>query len=514
MKGNPKRKKVKRNLISDFAYIQIKIDHNKVAYYDKKNNKNNNRFSSSNSGICINFRKVIEIILIIFISSFINFNGCNPRIILSKISEITLKINGTGDIKIFYENYNFGEFEVFINGNFQNISKYIYHFENNLNDIKIVSKDTLFSASNMFIECDSITEINLSNFDSSQITDMESMFEGCLSLISLNLDNFNTSQVVNMKSMFAGCWSLISLNLDNFNTSQVVNMGYMFSLCYELSSLNLSNFDTSKVIDMNNMFSQCVQLISLNLSNFDTSKVTDISHMFYFCSKLEYVNFKNAKINSEVKTEKVTEWASPNLIISCENPSDIFISLFAEKKFNYCNNNSYYHQIKYVNYMEDSAKYDEYVCDICGQNFYTKHHIINENSNSYIDCFEIIDYYYLDENNWKYKPCYSSCKRCEINGSEINHNCLSCKDEFLNQSNIPDSNYKNCYLINENELLSNNSEIMLNRTEIIQNIIHDLISEYNIIDLNNGKYIIISDQNIIIQLYYIFYYKYISILIK
>ena len=36
MKGNTKRKKVKRNLISNFAFIQIKIDHNKVAYYEEK----------------------------------------------------------------------------------------------------------------------------------------------------------------------------------------------------------------------------------------------------------------------------------------------------------------------------------------------------------------------------------------------------------------------------------------------------------------------------------------------
>ena len=140
--------------------------------------------------------------------------------------------------------------------------------------------------------------------------------------------------------------------------------------------------------------------------------------------------------------------------------------------------------------MSNPIQYDKYSCDICGQKFYTKHHLINEADNSYIDCFEIIDNYYLDDNDWSYKPCYYTCKRCEINGSETNHNCLSCKDDFFYEYNIINTNYKNCY---------NNSHTK-NRTEIIQNIINNFISEFNIINLYNGKYIKIVDENLIIKL--------------
>ena len=47
-----------------------------------------------------------------------------------------------------------------------------------------------------------------------------------------------------MGYMFSGCSQLSSLNLSNFDTSKVTDMGYMFSGCWQLSSLNLSSFNT------------------------------------------------------------------------------------------------------------------------------------------------------------------------------------------------------------------------------------------------------------------------------
>ena len=57
------------------------------------------------------------------------------------------------------------------------------------------------------------------------------MFEGCSSLKELNLSNFNTNNVTNMYSMFHGCSSLKELNISNFNTNNVTNMSDMFSKC-------------------------------------------------------------------------------------------------------------------------------------------------------------------------------------------------------------------------------------------------------------------------------------------
>ena len=42
----------------------------------------------------------------------------------------------------------------------------------------------------MFYECKSLTNINLSNFDTKNITEMICMFYGCKSLTNINLSNF------------------------------------------------------------------------------------------------------------------------------------------------------------------------------------------------------------------------------------------------------------------------------------------------------------------------------------
>ena len=43
-----------------------------------------------------------------------------------------------------------------------------------------------------------ITEIDFSNFDTSEVNGMTEMFSGCTSLTSINFENFNTSKVNDM----------------------------------------------------------------------------------------------------------------------------------------------------------------------------------------------------------------------------------------------------------------------------------------------------------------------------
>ena len=48
--------------------------------------------------------------------------------------------------------------------------------------------------------------------------------------------------------MFLNCSSLDELNLSNFNTNNVTYMSYMFYNCSSLKELNLSGFNTNNVI--------------------------------------------------------------------------------------------------------------------------------------------------------------------------------------------------------------------------------------------------------------------------
>ena len=61
---------------------------------------------------------------------------------------------------------------------------------------------------------------------------------------SLNISNFNTSRVTNMSDMFRSSRKLTQLNVANFDTSIVTNMKGMFSDMWEINSLDMSRFIT------------------------------------------------------------------------------------------------------------------------------------------------------------------------------------------------------------------------------------------------------------------------------
>ena len=72
----------------------------------------------------------------------------------------------------------------------------------NNNMLKIKWKNNLKSCRFMFLSMSNIVEIDLSNFDTSSVTDMSYMFYYCFSLSSLNVSNFDTSLVTDMSYMF------------------------------------------------------------------------------------------------------------------------------------------------------------------------------------------------------------------------------------------------------------------------------------------------------------------------
>ena len=151
----------------------------------------------------------------------------------------------------------------------------------------------------MFSGCAELTSLDVSHFDTSQVTNMGSMFEKCTELTSLDVSNFNTTSVTTMNYMFNECASLTSLDVSNFNTTSVMYMRYMFNRCYKLTSLNLSHFNTSKVTDMSYMFQDCRSLTSLDVSKFNTTSVTNMKWMLsglYTLSSLDVSNFNTTSV--------------------------------------------------------------------------------------------------------------------------------------------------------------------------------------------------------------------------
>lgn len=149
-----------------------------------------------------------------------------------------------------------------------------------------------FEACSVFEGLDNLTDLDLSDFDTSRTVGMASLFRGCKSLKSIDLCSFDTSNVVDMSGMFLECTSLESLDLSCFDTSNVECMGSMFADCSSLTKLNLSSFDTTNVNDMGGMFSGCnnLQLICTPKNN---SQPVDLPIKMYDSAGNSYTHLPN-----------------------------------------------------------------------------------------------------------------------------------------------------------------------------------------------------------------------------
>ena len=125
-----------------------------------------------------------------------------------------------------------------------------------------------------------LPSIDIRNFRTSNVTNMEHLFNGLKNVTDLNLSGLNVREVNNIGSLFARNPGLISLNLSGWQLDSVHDMSYMFNQLHALNTLNLTGFTTKNVVDMNHMFNECHNLTTLDLSSFDTRNVTDMNNMF------------------------------------------------------------------------------------------------------------------------------------------------------------------------------------------------------------------------------------------
>ncbi len=183
-----------------------------------------------------------------------------------------------------------------------------------------------------FLSFSKLTSVDLSNLDTSKVTDMHWMFFSCSSLTELDLSSFDTLKVIDMSNMFSGCSSLIELDLSRFDTSKVTYMNSMFNNCRNLTNLDLTSFDTSNVTNMNNMFYMCSSLIGLDLSSFDTSNVTDMGSMFagYDFDDIKYMSLTKIIFGEKFSTLNVMDMQ--RMFYNCSSLTELDLSSFNTSK--------------------------------------------------------------------------------------------------------------------------------------------------------------------------------------
>ena len=292
-------------------------------------------------------------------SLFDSTNLTNMRILFNKCKKLKeikgfdkLNTSKVIDMEGLFQNCITLEYIDLSNFDTSNVTNMAFMFNhcNRLKEIKgldkfITSKATTMEG--MFQSCFKLEFIDVSSFDTSNVEIMNFMFVDCFKLKGIKgINKLNTKKVTNMTGMFENCLSLKYLNIENFDTSNVTNMSYMFNKCKKLKEIKgMDKFNTINLTTTYAMFQFCTEIEKIDLSGFDTSNVTNMSYMFNKCKKLKEIKGLNTFITKNVKdmARMFNECSElENLVLtSFETPN---VTNFSSM-FNKCNN------LKYLNLL-------------------------------------------------------------------------------------------------------------------------------------------------------------------
>ena len=284
---------------------------------------------------------------------------------LSNVKDCGLLFYNSGIEELNVTNWNMSG-KGSTNGVFQN-SKL-----SNLIGSENLINSTWSSLPSIFNGCTSLTTLDVSNWDISNVTEMTSLFCNCTNLQTIKgLENWNTSSVYSIVDMFKNCKALSDFpNIQNWNLSNCaqfdglfygagcggtfrpnwnlanIGNGYSYGIngmfrdlkSTETTIIDLSNCtipknnpvvkstgylfgDSSYITEIklpNNLkvgsiaswFRGCSRLSSVDMSNLDLSECTDMNSTFYFCSSLTSV-----LVDNTLDTSKVTNMI--NMLSNC-----------------------------------------------------------------------------------------------------------------------------------------------------------------------------------------------------
>ena len=122
--------------------------------------------------------------------------------------------------------------------------------------------------------------VDISGWDTSNVTTMEDMFSFCDKLKNIiGIENLDVSNVEYANNMFYICKKLVELDLTNWNPISLEYASYMFYGCSNLKIIkNIENWQLPNIKDVYHMFSYCAKL-DADLSNWDLTNIKYSSNL-------------------------------------------------------------------------------------------------------------------------------------------------------------------------------------------------------------------------------------------
>ena len=152
-------------------------------------------------------------------------------------------------------------------------SKTIYYYAKGYTDAG--KKIPLAYCENMFYGCETLTEIDISGFDTSAVTSFSQMFQNCYALSTIvGLDALNTTSATSFYRMFTNCKALTAIDISGFDGSKITDTTGMFSTCTALTTIYAkAGTDWSSISTAGSMFSSCSNLKGGAGTAFDNTKI-------------------------------------------------------------------------------------------------------------------------------------------------------------------------------------------------------------------------------------------------
>ncbi len=190
----------------------------------------------------------------------------------------------------------------FQTGALKNMKGMYRNYSNNLTTIDLSTYDTtnVTDMSELFYENPQLTSVNINGFVTDKVTTFSHMFDGCSGIRTIpEVATFNTGSATDMSYMFRGM-NLDSLDLSGFNTEQVRSIANMFAGTTMGQDLDFSSFNTPALTNVGTAFANFKTPHKLDLHTFNTENVTLFEYMFKGLEApyLDISNFDLSKSNN------------------------------------------------------------------------------------------------------------------------------------------------------------------------------------------------------------------------
>lgn len=138
----------------------------------------------------------------------------------------------------------------------------------------------------LFSDNNAVIKLNLTGWDISKSKSLRYAFSYCANLKEIEgLDTWSTSNITDMGDMFRDCSSLTDLDLSSWDVSEVTNLTATFQNVTKLNNLNLSNWKLNSWTGPNSssafLKDAGTTTGTLLFRNAEMPLVTDVTYLFY-----------------------------------------------------------------------------------------------------------------------------------------------------------------------------------------------------------------------------------------